>query len=646
MKHLTQAFAACLTLLSVPFATAATEQEHVLVTDRHAPKRDSISEVDLANYTGFVQVIDRDQFAHRFTDITDLLDTLPGIQVKQLGGLGGLSSIAIRGSGGKQVSVFLDGLLLNNPDSGSASVGDIPTVLIDRIEAYPDFTPVQLGNANLAGAINFRSRQLRRDDSGARVSLSAGSFDTRHSEVSGWGNFAHWEVIAGLNYTEADNDFPVYDELFRTDSRRRQNDGYRQHSSFLKVGRDQSNGRLSALLQHSKSEKEVASALNQQRDNATLDKESLRVQAVRDYRLGSVDLAHRGFVTRNTTQFSDANSTIGLGEDRVESEYDSFGLYNTARWQGQSLEWVAGLELRRDSIEVHDLLRQRMLTETRRDTAVLALANNWSAGDNLLVSTAVRHYLQDDHIDFSLSGDNSDSTLAASSAQLGVQWRRSSSLTFKANIGRLLRLPTLTENFGAEGLLYGNPSLSQERAFTGDAGFDWQRGTLSSSASVFYREVDDAIITIYDSRGVGQPQNIGSSVVAGVETDLDWRALKWLSVRASATLIDSENQSNIRSAKGKQLPGIYHQSIGSGLTLSLGHSRVELDYVVHNELFYNPANAVEADRKEELSLSFSHFWRRVTVDVAARNLLDKNFLDANRFPTPGRSVTATLTLSL
>ncbi len=175
---------------------------------------------------------------------------------------------------------------------------------------------------------------------------------------------------------------------------------------------------------------------------------------------------------------------------------------------------------------------------------------------------------------------------------------------------------------------------------------DIRHRNLRATASVFHRQVDDGIVTIYDSRGIGKPQNIGQSTTTGLESELHWQALTWLAINANATLLDSENHSDIRSSRNKRLPGLYHQSFGAGLTLSKGHSIFKLNYAIQDELFYDPANAVQADKKQQLSTEFSHYWQHFIFNLSARNLLDENFLDANRFPTPGRSVIATLTITL
>ena len=647
MKLIPWAISTCC-LLHISTAWSADDKalEHILVVDHVPAERNSVTDVNLESYSGFARLIDRSSFEHKFTDFAILLDQLPGIQIKQSGGLGAYNSVSVRGSTGKQVNIFLDGLLLNSPNSGTANINAIPAILIERIEAYPDFSPAQLGNANLAGAINFKTRDLKAEESGAHLQLAYGSFHTTHSELSGWSNIADWQLIGGISSTRSENNYAVDKDLFRTTSKTRKNDGYAQDSVFLKTGRSWENQRLSALLQYSDSTKELATSLNQQRDNAQLDNTSWRIQTLLDHTQGSISYGHRLFASREVDLYQDLNSTIGLGQDKIESDSTGVGLFNVANYCTDYHELLASIEFRQDDIDQHDLLAQKKRLSATRDSTIIALGDSWDIAPAWRLSTTYRHYLISDAVSVTNQQTDSSADISEPSLQIGSRWQISPALTFKSNIGQLLRIPSLSEKFGARGLYEGSPELRHEQALTLEAGIEWKIDALSGSATSYVRQVDDGIVTIFDSRGVGKPQNIAQSQLTGVEFDLTWTPLIGVDISANSTLLDSENQSDIAGARGQKLPGIYHQSHGVAATLYNEKTRLSVSYQYHNELYYNAANSVEADTKNELSASISHKWRRYTVDLSALNLRDENFLDLNRFPTPGRSLMATLSIDL
>lgn len=210
---------------------------------------DSQLSVDKNTYTGFVSSIQRAEFEDRFTQVIELLSDFPSVQIKTTGGFGSYSSTSLRGSTGKQVNVYLDGLLLNSPFSGDANMSNIPTSIIKQVDVYPDFTPVELSTANLAGAVNLTSRNLSEFEPGLQASLGYGSFHTRSAEISAWTNLNAWQLLGAVNTLDSKNDYPVNDKSFDTDSETRINSQYKGSSIFLKAAKQWNVLRLQLLYQ-------------------------------------------------------------------------------------------------------------------------------------------------------------------------------------------------------------------------------------------------------------------------------------------------------------------------------------------------------------------------------------------------------------
>ena len=184
------------------------------VFGRENTKNESLVSVDKDAYTAVFYTIDRSQFEDRFTPVVELLSDIPSVQIKSSAGLGSYSSASIRGSSGKQVNVFLDGLLLNSAFSGNASINNIPSSVLQSIDVYPSFTPIELSSANLAGAISLNSRSLQDSEKGLQASLAYGSFDTKSADLSSWAEINEWELLAALSYVDSANDYPVDDDAF------------------------------------------------------------------------------------------------------------------------------------------------------------------------------------------------------------------------------------------------------------------------------------------------------------------------------------------------------------------------------------------------------------------------------------------------
>ena len=122
-----------------------------------------------------------------------------------------------------------------------------------------------------------------------------------------------------------------------------------------------------------------------------------------------------------------------------------------------------------------------------------------------------------------------------------------------------------------------------------------------------------------------------------------WNLVDWLELSFNSTNLDSDNQSKIKVARGKKLPGIYHQTYGGNFKFSFRDLDINLSYQHQSELYYDTANAVEADSNEDINLSITYYLENISFDITGRNLLDENINDFNRMPTAGRSYITTIT---
>ena len=77
-------------------------------------------------------------------NLEDVLQRVPGIQVQKNSGLGGYSKLSFQGSNGKQIKVYLDGVLLNRDGEAEVDVSKIPVQILSRVEV----DPLGLGHAS------------------------------------------------------------------------------------------------------------------------------------------------------------------------------------------------------------------------------------------------------------------------------------------------------------------------------------------------------------------------------------------------------------------------------------------------------------------------------------------------------------------
>ena len=82
---------------------------------------------------GLVTVIDlEDETGQR--DLADILGQTAGFQVRRYGGLGFAAVPSLRGSSAAQIRIFVDGLPLNDAQSGTVDLSLLPVERFSRIE--------------------------------------------------------------------------------------------------------------------------------------------------------------------------------------------------------------------------------------------------------------------------------------------------------------------------------------------------------------------------------------------------------------------------------------------------------------------------------------------------------------------------------
>ena len=147
-----------------------------------------------------------------FTDyeyLGDILSGKEGIFIRNLGSPGQFHGLTVSGLDSRSVAVLSDGVLLNEPFTGTYDLNLFPTEHVDRIEIVPQTEAFLYGMNGTGGAINLvsKSRKALRPYSRLRYSESLyeyGFIDGMFSQ----------DVIRGLNMTAgaqhvtADGRFP------------------------------------------------------------------------------------------------------------------------------------------------------------------------------------------------------------------------------------------------------------------------------------------------------------------------------------------------------------------------------------------------------------------------------------------------------
>lgn len=145
------------------------ELEEVEVTSSRAP-------LTLGQSARLVTVLDREAIAAApAQSVNDLLKLAAGVDVRQRGPIGAQTDISIRGGTNEQITILLNGININDPQTGH-NAADFPVDIseIERIEVLEGPAGRVYGTSSLVGAINIVTRNDTH--SGADIHVEGGSF--------------------------------------------------------------------------------------------------------------------------------------------------------------------------------------------------------------------------------------------------------------------------------------------------------------------------------------------------------------------------------------------------------------------------------------------------------------------------------------
>ena len=154
------------------------ETEEVVVSAQRAP-------VTFSQVSRIVAVIEKDEIQHApIQSLQDLLEFALNVDVRQRGGLGVQADISIRGGSFDQVLILLNGININDPQTGHHNL-NLPVSLdaIERIEILEGPASRVYGLNAFSGAINIITGTSTVSNLKAR--LSGGQFGYYDSGLSG-----------------------------------------------------------------------------------------------------------------------------------------------------------------------------------------------------------------------------------------------------------------------------------------------------------------------------------------------------------------------------------------------------------------------------------------------------------------------------
>ena len=605
-------------------------------------------------------------------DIPSVLADAAGIRVKQYGGLGSYSAMSIRGSSSSQVQVYLDGVPLNDPYSGTANLADLAVGSIERIEIYRGNSPVSFGGSAIGGKINLIPERTLNNSTGMEIGAETGfgSFGTEKHALEMSSSLGPVSVRLNGGYTGSAGDFSFLDDNGTPETalddetvNRLNNDFSRWNFSGM-LGLDLPNIRRAAVnFDYFSRESGVCGIGSNQSSVARIERErrltymKLEPESIAGKRIqAEATIFHS--ITRE--RFDDPEGDIGLYAQRTDNSIISYGssLRGTVMMPLIPLSTEIFIEGRREKYHPSEQLPVlREGPDRKRVSVTGAAAGHLSLfGDRVVLSGQYRtlwsenEFYQPPPLPYLPPIPQGKVETQAESPQGGVRIQLSDNLTLKGNAGRYVRMPTFFELFGNIGTVTGNSGLKPEQGTNRDAGLILNTGgwgpvrSLFLETGYFDNEITNLILFFPNSQRTVKPKNIGAVRIRGSELTISARLLSSLSISGNYTYMEAEDRSNIPYYNGNQLASTpaHEGSLKLSLDRRSWSASWNLHYIGPN--FLDKANMQEVPGRRIHSLSFSlkDISGCFNITMEGRNLTGNQVRDIIGYPLPGRSFFITL----
>ncbi len=566
-------------------ATASAQHETVVVTGAFAP----VSETEIDRSVTVIETADQDLLHNNWVDYLELS---PSLDLRQRAPNDVQGDLSIRGSTFGQALVLLNGLRMDDVQSGHHDMDlPVPTELIQRLEILRGAGSTLYGSDAIAGSLNVITATPEHAD----LHLGAGVGNFGINQQSGSASLV-WKKID--EQLDAERDFS---SGFRADR------DYRSVTLFSNTG-------VESPLGH-----------------------SLLMFGYGDKPFGA-DQFYGPFNSweRTKSWFAGAKQDLGKNTEfdfGFRRHTDDFILLrdNPSVYENNHIDrsWQAGLR-RHDQVSknsalfygaegIHESIVSNNLGDHDRSRGAVYLDYDVRALKRFSFSLGAREEI------FSSTHGEFNPTAAA-----GV-WLKSS-LKLKGSVSRAFRLPSYTDLYYSDPANIGNPNLRPEAAWDYEGGALWSPSArLKAEATVFERRDRDVIDYVRSSASSPyMAENIQALNFTGVELSAEWRLAHGQRVQIAYTGLHGVQQ----SLNGLQTKYSFNYPTHDGVIAWNGHLPGKFIARTRIGVVDRYASDPYALWDAAVAREFGH----VAAHLVLSNISDTQYEEIQGVIMPGRSV--------
>ena len=578
---------------------------------------------------GTVSVLKPQDMQGEQKTLPELLKQVPGLHVVESKGRGAYTVASVRGSTAAEVSVFVDGTLMNLGSEAAVDLSTIPVDNVERIEVYRGYVPARFAGASMGGVINIITK--RPDKPGVTLSLGAGSYGLFKSNLSYTAPLGAGKFLFGANFERSDGDFKYINDNNSPYTpeddyeAERQNNGYKNTDILAKWNDENWQLRFGWKrndrdLPYSAPGADKANSLS----GAHLDTEQLDLSVGRRQQAfdGRLKWGVKADYLHQSKKYDDPDNVIGsFGEQHNKYATDRVGLAidgSYAMGENHLLEFLADYANEKLNAQGDIVSTFGGITDFRREAANVQLQDtiNLDKTGSLTFTPIVRWNMW--------AGEGKFSWGAAIGKDLGSGW------SLKATGGIYNRAPNLYELYGDGAFVRPNPELIWEDGTQWDLGATWmgeiKSADITATVSYFGRHSNNLIEFVMTDPRYGKYFNIGKVEINGVEAEGAVKWDKW-HLRAAVTWMSAKNKTD-DYRKDRQLPNRpkwegYLRLSRKLLHDDAGLAFVDFDYIGAN--YYDSLGTIKMDDILTVGLGFRYnLSQKSHIIVGVKDLFDQS----------------------
>jgi len=528
--------------------------------------------------------------------IDEVLQQVPGMDIRRRGANGVQSDIGFRGSSFEQVLLLLNGIRMNDSQTGHNSM-NIPVDMddVERIEVIKGPAARRFGQNAYAGVINI----ITKITPGKRVKISAEGGDY---ETYGFGFNAQLGNEKFSNSLQA-NSASSQGYMYNTD--------YEIRNVFYQSKLNIKNGDLK--LQAGFSEKKFGANGFYASKLATEQYEETQASIVslaHQQTFGNLKLSSNAYWRRGQDMYLyDRNKPNGYRNMHIGNNLG--GEVNSSYQWGLGTTGV-GVELRKE------FLASNNLGERNRFVSQVFFEHHFSLLDKKLnISPGI-----------SWANYSKEGNFFYPGLDVGYNFNQNNKIY--GNIARVHRVPTFTDLYYVSKTEQGNPDLLPENAVSSEIGYQYQNSRILAKVSGFMRNSNNSIDWVKKSMTdpIWYAQNVGKIDTKGIEAELSHRVFDWLKYTAGYTYLDSKMKESNEFVSRYILDNLKHQVVAKLETRFLQYFTNELVYRYNERMNLGTYNLLD----EKLSFAKKDF----SVYVLINNLTNTKYTEAFGVEMPQR----------